>query len=114
MGDELNNGSALIIDNVSPEDTNIYTCTVAYNMSKEFRHHVAVVAIPTYRLTITVVLNASAHCDPADMDILNTYYPLALKDLLCNDQLHMCRLAVETTQCIHLVCNFYDISLIIT
>lgn len=105
-GNKPNNGSTLVIESVVPQDTNNYTCTSidkSNQQSQSYNHELVVVALPMFSLMVTVLLKEEDKCNPGDLEILNLYYSVVLKNILCGNGDDICSVSIEKPQCVKVV-----------
>lgn len=105
-GNKPNNGSTLVIENVVPQDTNNYTCIATDSSNQHiqsYNHELIVVALPMFSIMVTVLLKEEDKCNPGDLEVLNLYYSVVLKNILCSNSDDICNVSIERPQCVKVV-----------
>lgn len=95
-------GGNLSIENLTGQDGGNYTCSIITptNENEGSRdHQLIIIDLPTYTVNAHIVYNMTKPCNLTDVDIMASYLPTTMKELICGFRCKFCDVKIHKPHC---------------
>lgn len=99
-------GGNLSIENLTPQDGGNYSCKLISPTSDNERtteHQLIIIDLPTYSVKAHIVYNMTQPCNLTDVDLVSSYLPANMKQLLCGFKCKFCDVKISKPHCVQIV-----------